>query len=184
MSTRCSGFSCIAGIVISLLIGLFFLVATFMNKRREGKMQKWTSVKGEITNTDIYSAHAQRSSDARFSHLIWHFRVEYKYTVNGVEFSSTHISNKKEIASEPAIESNLDEIPSKIKDLDNTYFKGRRVEVTFNPNNPGDAFLESDPSNTSFWFLLITGIVFTGIGVLFICMYFKPDLFIAKRSVY
>jgi hypothetical protein len=140
-------------------VGVILLgVAGWSGNRQYTIMTRWPTVEAEVVKSEVTHHQSQSSNEARTSDM-YTTEVVFRYTLNGEEYvtpSTTGYSS----SSYPEMKRKADAFPP-----------GSHHVLRYNPSDPNDVRFNAG-YNLGFFFLpliMVTmGVVFTGIGVLFI----------------
>ena len=140
-------------LTIAMLAGGIFLVVWGGNELKGAyKSRSWPSTQGEITSSYIQKQ-VNRKTNTNRTTTSFSAKVHYRYLVGGttysgdrIRFGGTYSGGKRSLA----------------KKVADSYPKGKKVTVYYDPENPKEAVLKTGFSWTTF-------MVFIG-GLLFLCV--------------
>lgn len=121
--------------VVFLLFGLIFFSMTISTVNKGKESENWYETTGVITSSKLEieeETDYDPETDHPYTYYTYTPKIEYNYTVNGVNYSGNKISF--EIVSA----TNYDWAQNKV----NLYYKGKNVTVYYNPENPSESVLE------------------------------------------
>jgi hypothetical protein len=135
---------CLAGIVG--LFGLFLVGAGALTVWQGIRMSAWPGVEGVITASRLEERHDQvhRSDDTARTEVSFVPVVEYRYTVNGTDYTGHRISPAETRYARPLAQKVLDRYPV-----------GAQVQVRHDPQDPAEAFLRVGTSWAGLGFVAI-----------------------------
>lgn len=132
-------------------VGAMILVYGSIVLFKAYESHQWPTSNGVITRSEVYKKTQSSSSKSGGSHATYHARVEYEYTVDNVSYSSSRISfgaRKGDQAHQTVA----------------YYYKGKQIEVYYNPLNPADSVLKNTIS-LGVCTPLIMGALITALGI-------------------
>lgn len=136
-------------VVVSLLLAAFiwiFCIPAWQNVRDSYSAASWTSTEGTVVESRSYSSRRRKGGTQT------NYVFEYRYTVNGEQFSSHRYSFR-----EPGGDKHLGV---------RKYDKDEKITVCFNPRNPGRAVIDR---YTSLWWNYLVLLIFSTIVFMFAC---------------
>lgn len=114
--------SFIAGVI---LLGIFFTKVFF----HAVIIQKWETIEGEILEYYV-NYHDGRDLDSSG----WHEKIRYSYFVNGHLYENDKLSKNM-----PMLYPSEKSVP-----VNKRFWKGAKVKVSYNPDNPRDSLIDRD----------------------------------------
>ena len=140
-------------LTIAMIAGGIFLIVWGSNELKDAyKSRSWPSTQGKITSSYIKKQVNKKSSPNRTT-TSFSAKVRFRYTVGGTTYSGdricfggTYSGGKRSLA----------------KKVADSYLKGKKVTVYYDPENPKEAVLKTGFRWTTF-------MVFIG-GLLFLCV--------------
>lgn len=115
---------------VSLVIGLFCVMAWLGGRDQAADTLKWPSAQGVITDSSVTESHDKDGDREK------HASVEYTYAVNGKSYKGHDVN--------VAASGDADQIAAK-------YPKGKQVSVYYNPQKPEEAVLEQGGAGVWVW---------------------------------
>lgn len=139
----------IARTVVGLLLAIFiwmFCIPAWQNVRDSYSAASWKSTQATIVESRTFSTRKRKAGRST------NYSFEYRYSVDGVSFSGNRYSFR---------------VPDGDKRLGvQTYDKGEKITVFFNPRNPGRAVIDR---NTGLWWNYVVLLIISTIAFLFAC---------------
>lgn len=142
---------------VFLFFGLIFFSITSSNIYKGKESEKWYETTGIITSSKLeIEEETDYDPEDDYFHTYYTYtpKIEYNYTVNGVNYSGNRISFEIVSATDYTWAQN------KV----NLYYKGKNVTVYYNPENPSESVLEKGFSGYPL-FPTVLCIVFIIIGL-------------------
>jgi len=144
----------IIGIII-MIVGLIALIIAIRAIMKSKKSSNWLTTEGEITKSGT-----TKDVDIERGYSTSNAVIEYKYTLNGKEFTSNRIYFGSSISMTGKEEkSNL---------LSRKYPEFRKVTVYYNPENVKESVLETETQSELYWGIAIS-IIIIAFGI-FYCL--------------
>ncbi len=142
-------------LALAMLAGGIFLIVWGGNELKDAyKSRSWPSTQGKITSSYI-KKQVNRKSSANRTTTSFSAMVHYRYLVGGTTYSSdricfggTYSGGKRSLA----------------KKVADSYPKGKKVTVYYDPENPKEAVLKTGFSWTTFM-VFIGGLIFLCVGI-------------------
>lgn len=117
-------------------LGLFLLLVTTRHINRCKAVAGWSKTNGTVDRATVETYKSQRfNRTLRSGYRSTHYepKIEYSYSVMGSIFHSSGFQNFNGVY--------LDNTEEKAAEIVATYPPGKSVTVTYDPNNPSDAYL-------------------------------------------
>ncbi|MGE0076420.1 MAG: DUF3592 domain-containing protein [Bacteroidales bacterium] len=135
----------IIGLIV-LIIGLIVLFLALRAIKKSKASSQWLTTKGEITKSGT-----TKDMNIERGYSVYNADIEYKYIVNGKEYTSSRIYFGSSISMTGKEEkSNL---------LARKYPLLRKVTVYYNPENEKESVLETETQSELYWGIAISIIV-------------------------
>lgn len=141
--------------LIFVLIGGFFLYEGTVEFIESTESAHWPIAQGVVENSTVERYKGSSGSPRRTGNRkpTYGVRIDYRYQVNGVEYSSNRYS----------ISSTSSQDQEKYLKIVEEYPRGKQIDVYYNPESPERAVLI--PGSTSAnWFKPVFSLFFIGIG--------------------
>jgi len=137
-------------------MGGFCWLLQLGGKRLSAQSAHWPITKGSIVSSKVESYQSSDSSSSGSMHYTTMYKavVEYRYSVDGQEYHSTQISAGGEMTT--SVKAVAEAQVAK-------YTKGQEVEVHYNPEDPVNAVISTEPGSGAF--LLIMGAALLALAV-------------------
>lgn len=137
------------------LAGIGMLVKYFLDKKKAGESQNWSSAMGKITESYVRrKVSTDSDGDTTTS---YYPEVRYTYQYLGTEFSGDRIAFGGKVGGGQ----------NKAYTAISSYPVGKDVTVYYDPNNPEDAVLERRMAGATY---LIMGIIFLFFALASVCI--------------
>lgn len=140
---------------VAFLYGLWGLVAV-------GRMWLWDTTEGQLVHVRQWT---ERQGYSRHHDNQYYLQVRYDYEVAGRPYSSWRISpGYSDWHDEQGYPCHSFEFSGDRDEAAAGLHRGRRVKVTYDPGDPGDAVLRAELTRYH-WLALVFGPVFFGFGL-------------------
>lgn len=140
--------------LIIIFIGFALLGYSYNQyKISQDRIDLSQSTNGEVINNNI-----ERKLDSQDDSNVYeyHFTINYKYTVNGKEYTNNYVS--------PVSKENVFDSQSRANNYKSSYSIGESITVYYMPDDPTTSFIEK--SSSSPITMMIVSIVFILTGIL------------------
>lgn len=142
--------------LLFLLVGVGSLVFGWISWKADQAAKTWPSVKGQVVGHNIEESETRDSDGYTEEHYTP--KVIYQYEVDGKTYESDRMA--------PTFEQSYSRYEEAEAVL-NSYPENARVEVFYQPDDPGRAVLKVDGGSTGAWIAGILGAVFALFGGVF-----------------
>jgi len=144
----------VLGVIFGVLGAIFLIVGIRSRNKAKASLQ-WPVAQGVVLSSTVIE-HQDYDEDDHRTSISYEPVVQYRYSVGGQDFSGNKL----------AFGANRFD-SGRAQGMANQYPAGATVNVHYNPNNPGEAVIETKAAGGTLF--LIIGIVFLVIGLAGCC---------------
>jgi Protein of unknown function (DUF3592) len=155
-------------ITVSIILGVFFLLLAYGNKRQGLRENLWPSAIATILQSDISTGPIENSgTTVRAAGFNWRLNMNYEFFVNHKRYVSSGIGSQHRDMTIYDGKGSPDKKPPKaISDIYEQYPVGEKVKIFFNPENPNDSFIVKESENGAVIVAVVIGMIFMSIAII------------------
>ena len=131
MKKRMSAKKKLRSAVIIAAVGAAILLPTYYRIRKAKATAEWAETEGVVASSEMKNSYLRRHRGLGPYRTYHKFHIDYRYSVNGTEYSSERFSFSTNYVGEP----------EKVRFYEDNYRQGQTIKVYYNPAKPSESVL-------------------------------------------